>query len=88
MAKRRKKKSKLSLRQRIHYWLCDMLNITSNDDFFTFVEQIDLYLKSQNSFNQLVGQRLKLNPISISVEKSMEKEKEKIKDNAEKGMFG
>ena len=71
-------KNKFTLRQRIHYWMCDVFNLVSQDDFISFCEHLDQYLAKQNQFNQLVGNKLKLK----------RKDKEIDSGNIDRGMFG
>ena len=71
-------RNKMSLRSRLHFWLCDSLNIVSQDDFIHFCEHLDQYLAKQNQFNQLVGNKLKLK----------RKDKEIDSGNIDRGMFG
>ena len=73
-------RNKLSLRQRIHYWLCDALNIVSADEFNGLIESLDQYFFAQNRFNRLVGERMKL---AIKEEH----DEEKRKNNLDKGMI-
>ena len=69
-----KVKRNFSVRQRMHYWLCDTFNVVSQDYFIEFCENIDRYLHVQNKFNRAVGEKLKL--------------KDDDKDGIDRGMFG
>lgn len=79
MAKFKRKVEKPGVRARLHYWLCDRFNVVSLDEFFGYTQQIEEYLKAQNSFNKIVGKRLHL---------QMKQEKVVEKDNKDRGMFG
>jgi len=63
----KKEVPKIRLRSRIHYWLCDRLNVVSYDEFDTLCDDIqrslmslDRYGKAQNAFNKLIAERLNL----------------------------
>lgn len=78
-------KKEFTLRQRIHYWFCDLFNIVSYDDFYNFCENLDKYFISQNNFNRLVGDRLHL---KLKDDDFLKENKKVEKDNNDRGMFG
>lgn len=69
------------MRQRFHFWLCDVLNLVSQDYFIEFCETMDKYLYQQDMFNRVVGNKLRLQKPGTEI-------KPDTKEAEERGMFG
>jgi len=77
--------SKPSFRMKLHFWLCDLFNLVSFDDFSELVfecskriNDIDNFIKAQTEFDERIAERLH---IGKKFDDSIEK------DNDDRGVY-
>jgi len=92
-----KKKEKIKLSKKIHYWFCDLFNVVSKDDFYALLYDFDRVLGSLNNFivaqtkfNKVVAEKLSLSQkdfLDDATDEYKKKNAELEKDSLER-MFG
>lgn len=91
MIKLKKKDSRFTLRQRVHYWFCDRFNIVSYDDFVDLMSlldkkflSIDHFARSQAELDRKMVERLSL---QYEFDEGKSKNDKAVRDSYERGVY-